>query len=235
MKEPLDEDERGKLKLNIQKTKIMASGPITWWQIDGGKVKTVSNFIFLGSKITVDGDSRHEIKRHLLLGRKAMTKLDSVLQNGETFLLTKVCITKAMIFPLVMYSCESWIIKKAEHQSIDAFELWSWSRLLSIPWLARRSNQSILKEMNPEYSLEGPMLTLSFQNFCHLAWRADWLEKTLMVGKIEGKSRRGDRGWDEWVTSSTQRTWAWANSGDSEGQGSLMCCSPRGCKESHMT
>ena len=210
----------------------MASGPITSWQIDGEKVEIMTDFIFLGSKITVDGDSRHEIKRHLLLGRKAMTKLDSVLQNGETFLLTKVCITKAMIFPLVMYSCESWIIKKAEHQSIDAFELWSWSRLLSIPWLARRSNQSILKEMNPEYSLEGPMLTLRFQNFGHLAWRADWLEKTLMVGKIEGKSRRGDRGWDEWVTSSTQRTWAWANVRRQWSTGNLSRCSSWNHKKS---
>ena len=146
----------------------MASGPITSWQIDREKVEIMTDFIFLGSKITVDGDSRHEIKRHLLLGRKAMTKLDSVLQNGEIILLAKVCIIKAMIFPLVMYSCESWTIKKAEHQSIDAFELWCWSRLLSVPWPAKRSNQSILKEMDLEYSLEGPMLTLRFQYFGHL-------------------------------------------------------------------
>ena len=147
---------------------MMASGPITSWQIDGEKVEIMTDFIFLGSKATADGDSSHEIKRHLLLGRKARTKLDSVLQNGEIILLAKVCIIKAMIFPLVLYSCESWTIKKAERQSIDAFELWCWGRLLSVPWPARRSNQSILKEMDLEYSLEGPMLTLRFQYFGHL-------------------------------------------------------------------
>ena len=141
--------EKADLKLNIQKTKIMASGPFTSWQIDGEKVETVTDFIFLGSKITADGDCSHEIKRHLLLGRKAMTNLDSVLKSRDITLLTNVCIVKAMVFPVVMYGCESWTIKKAEHQRIDAFELWCWRRLLRVPWTARRSNQSILKEINP--------------------------------------------------------------------------------------
>ena len=143
------EKEKAGLKLNIQKTKIMASGPFTSWQIDGEKVETVTDFIFLGSKITADGDCSHEIKRHLLLGRKAMTNLDSILKSRDITLLTNVCIVKAMVFPVVMYGCESWTIKKAEHQRIDAFELWCWRRLLRVPWTARRSNQSILKEINP--------------------------------------------------------------------------------------
>ena len=141
--------EKAGLKLNIQKTKIMASGPFTSWQIDGEKVETVTDFIFLGSKITADGDCSHEIKRHLLLGRKAMTTLDSIFKGRDITLLTNVCIVKAMVFPVVMYGCESWTIKKAEHQRIDAFELWCWRRLLRVPWTARRSNQSILKEINP--------------------------------------------------------------------------------------
>ena len=153
------ENEKVGLKLNIQKTKIMASGPITSWQIDG-EVETVRDFIFLCYKITADGDYIHEIKRHLLLGRKAMTNLHSILKNRDITLPTKVCLVKAMVFPIVMYGCESCTIKKAEHQRIDAFELWCWRRLLRVPWTAKRSNQSILKEINTEYSLEGLMLKL---------------------------------------------------------------------------
>ena len=146
--------EKAGLKLNIQKTKIMASSPITSRQVDGGKVKTMTYFIFLDSKITVDGDCSHEIKRHLLLGRKAMTNLDSILKSRAITLLTKVCLVKAMVFPVVTYGYESWTIKKAEGRRIDAFELWCWRRLLRVPWTARRSYQSILREISPEYSLE---------------------------------------------------------------------------------
>ena len=155
-----EESEKVGLKLNIQKTKIMVSGPITSWQIDGETVETVADFIFLGSKITADGDYSHEIKRHLLLGRKVMTNLDSTLKSRDITLSTKVRLVKAMVFPVVMNGCESWTIKKAEHQRIDAFELWCWRRLLRVPWRARRSNQSILKEIIPECSLEGLMLKL---------------------------------------------------------------------------
>ena len=154
-------------------------------------METVRDFIFLGSKITADGDCSHEIKRHLLLGRKAMTNLDSILKSRDNTLLTKVHLVKAMVFPVIMYGCESWTIKKAKHWRIDAFELWCWRRLLRVPWTARRSNQSILKENNHEYSLEGLMLKLKLQYFSHLMGRADSLEKTLMLGKIEGRSRRG--------------------------------------------
>ena len=162
--EPLDESERGEekvgLKLNIQKTKIMASGPITSWQIDGEKMETLTGFIFLGSKITADGDYSHEIKRHMLLGRKVMTNPDSILKSRNITFPTKVHLVKAMVFPVVMYGYESWTIKKAEHQRINAFELWCWRRFLTVPWTARRSNQSILKEISPKYSLEGLMLKL---------------------------------------------------------------------------
>ena len=150
-----EESEKAGLKLNIQKTKIMASSPITTWQIYGETMEIVRDFIFLGSKITADADCSHEIKRHLLLGRKAMTKLDSVLKSRDITLPTKVCLVQPIIFPVVMYGCESWTIKKAECQRIDAFKLWCLKRLLRVPWIARRSNQSILKEINPEYSLEG--------------------------------------------------------------------------------
>ena len=163
-----EESEKVGLKLNIQKTKIMASGPITSWEINGETVETVSDFIFGGSKITADGDCSHKIKRHLLLGRKAMTNLDNILKIRDIPLPTKVRLVKAMIFPVVMYGCESWTIKKAEHQRIDAFELWCWRRLLRVPWTARSSNQSILKEISPEYSLEGLMLKLKLQYFGHL-------------------------------------------------------------------
>ena len=160
-----EESEKVGLKLNIQKTKIMASGPITSWQIDG---ETVADFIILGSKITADGDCSHEIKRHLLLGRKVMTNLDSILKSRDITLPTKVCLVKAVVFPVVMYGCESWTVKKAERQRIDAFELWCWRRLLRVPWTARRSNQSILKQISPEYSLEELMLKLKLQYFGHL-------------------------------------------------------------------
>ena len=170
---------------------IMASGPITSWQIDGETMETVTDFIFLGSKVMEDGDCSHEIKRRLLLGRKAMTNLDSILTSRNT-LLTNLQIIKAMVFPVVTYGCESWTIKKAGCQRIDAFELWCWRRLLRVPWTVRRSNQSILKEISPEYSLEGLMLKLKPQYFGHLTQRTDTLEKTLMLGKIEG--RRGRQG-----------------------------------------
>ena len=148
------------------------------------------DFIFGSSKITADGYCSHEIKRHLLFGRKAMTKLDSILKSRDITLSTKICLVKAMVFLVVMYGCESWTIKKAEHRRIDAFELWCWRRLLRVPWTARRSNQSILKEISTEYSLEGLMLKLKLQYFCHLMRRSDSLEKTLMLGKIEGRKRR---------------------------------------------
>ena len=176
------------LKLNFLKTKIMASSPITSWQTDG---ETVADFIFLGSKITADGDCSHEIKRRLLLGRKVMTNLDSILKSRDITLPAKVRLVKAMLFPVVMYGCESWTIKKAEHRRIDAFELWCWRRLLRVPWTARRSNQFILKEISPGCSLEGLMLKLKLQYFGHLTWRADPSKKTLMLGKIEGRKRRG--------------------------------------------
>ena len=185
-----EESEKADLKLNIQKTKIMASGPITSWQTDGETMETVTDFIFLGSKITADRDCSHENKRHLLLRRKALTKLDSVLESRDITLLTKVCTVKAMVFPVVMYGCESWTIKRAGHQKIGAFVLWCWRRLLRVSWSSRRSNQSMLKEINPEYSLEGLMPKLKLQYFGHLMQRTDSLEKTLMLGKIEGKRRR---------------------------------------------
>ena len=186
-------EERGKvdLKLKIQKTKIIASGPITSWQIDRETVEAVSDFIVLGSKITADGDCSHEIKRHLLLGRKVMTNLDSVLKSRDITLPTNVHLVKAMVFPVVMYGCESWTVKKAECQRIDAFELWCWRRLLTLPWTARRSNQSILKEISPGCSLERLMLKLKLQYFDHLMRRVDSLEKTLMLGTIGGRRRRG--------------------------------------------
>ena len=167
----------------------MASSPITPWQIDAETMETVTDFIFLGSKITADGDCRHEIKRCLLLGRKAITNIDSILKSRDITLPTKVCIVKAMVFPVVMYGYEGWTIKKAAHQRIDAFELWCWRRLLRVPWTARRSNQSILKETSPEYSMEGLVLKLKLQYFGHLMRRTDSLEKTPMLGKTEGRRR----------------------------------------------
>ena len=165
----------------------MASGPIISWEIDGETVETVTDFIFLGSKITADGDCSHEIKRHLLLGRKAMTNLDSILKSGDITLPTKVRLVKAMFFPLVMYGCESWTIKQTKCRRIDTFQLWCWKRLLRVPWNARRSNQSIQKEISPECSLEELMLKLKLQYFGHLMRRTDSFAKTLILGNIEGR------------------------------------------------
>ena len=199
-----EKSEKVGLKLNIQKTKTMASGPITSWQIYGETMETVTDFISGGSKITADGDWSHEIKRHLHLGRTPMTNLYSILKSRDITLPTKVYIVKAVVFPVFMYGCESWTIKKAEHWRIDAFELWCWRRLLRVPWNARRSNQSILKEISPEYSLEGLMMKLKLQYFGHLMRRTDSLEKTLMLGKIEGGRRRGRQkmSWLDGITDS---------------------------------
>ena len=177
-------------------------GKLSIWQIDGGN--KVADFIFLCSKITADGDCSHEIKRRLLLGRKVITNLDSIFKSRDITLPTKVCLVKATVFPVVMYGCASWTIKKAKHQRIDAFELWCWKRLLRFPWTAGRSNQSILKEISPECSLEGLMLKLKLQYFGHLMWRTDSLEKTLMLGKIEGGRKRGQQRmrWLDGITDS---------------------------------
>ena len=183
-----EESEKVGLKLSIQKTKIMVSGPITSWQINGETVETVTYFILGGSKITADGDCSHEIKRCLLLGRKSMTKLDIILKSRDVTLPTKVHLVKAMVFPVVMYGCQSWTMNKAGFERIDAFELTCWRRLLRVPWTARRSNQSIPKEVIPEYSLEGLMLKLLY--FGQLMERIDSLAKILLLGKIEGGRRR---------------------------------------------
>ena len=199
-----EENEKIGLKLNIQKTKIMRSGPITSWEVDGETVDTLADVVFLGSKITADGDCSHEIKRCLLLGRNVMTNLDSILKSRDITLPMKACLVKAIVFPVVMYGCESWTIKKAECRRIDAFELWYWRRLLRVPWTARRSNQSILKEISPGYSLEGLMLKLTLQYFGHQMRRADSFEKTLMLRKIEGRRRRGRQRmrWFDGITDS---------------------------------
>ena len=188
----------------------MASGPITSWRIDGETMEILTDFILGGSKITADGDCSHEIKRCLLLGRKVMTNLGSILKSRDITLPTKVHLVKALVFPIVMYGCESWTIKKAECRIIDAFELWCWRRLLRVPWTVRRSNQSILKETSPEYSLGGLMLKMKLQYFGHLMRRADSFEKTQMLGKIEGRRRRGQQ---RLTASLTQWTWVGANSG----------------------
>ena len=199
-----EESEKAGLKLNIQKSKIMASGPITSWQIDGEAVETVADFIFGGSKITADGDCSHEIKRCLLLESKVMTNLDTIFKSRDITLSTKVHLVKAMVFPVVMYGCESWTIKKAECRRVDAFELWCWRRLLRVPWTARRSNQSILKEISPKYSLEGLMLKLKLQYFGYPMQRNDSFEKTLMLDKIKGGRRRGRQQmrWLDGITNS---------------------------------
>ena len=199
-----EESEKVGLKLNIQKTKIMASGHITSWEIDGETVETASYFIFLGSKITADGDCSHEIKRHLLLRRKIMTNLDSIFKSRDITLPTEVHLVKAMVFPVVMYGCGSCTVKKAEHRRIDAFELWCWGRLLRVPWTAGRSNQSILKEISPGISLEGMMLKLKLQYPGHLMRRVDSLEKTLMLGGIGDKRRKGQQRmrWLDGITDS---------------------------------
>ena len=199
-----EKSEKVGLKLNIQKTKTMASVSITSWQIDEETEETVADFILGGSKITADGDCRHEIKICLLLGRKVMTILDSLLKSRDITLPTKFYLVKTMVFPVVIYRCESWTLKKAEYQRIDAFELWCWRRLLKVPWTARRSNQSILNEISSEYSLEGLMLKLKLQYFGHLMQRADSLEKTLMLGMLESGRRRGRQRmrWLDGITNS---------------------------------
>ena len=192
---------------------IMASGPITSWQI--GKKWNSDRVYFLGLQSHCRcwlQDCSHEIKRCLLLGRKAMTILDRVLKSKDITLPARVRLVKAMVFPVVMYVCERWIVKKAEHQRIDAFELWCWRRLLRVPWTARRSNQSILKEINSEYSLEGLTVKLKLQYFGHLMLSVNSLEKTLMLGKIEGKGEGDNGGWDGWMASLTRWTWVWASS-----------------------
>ena len=186
----------------------MASAPITSWQIDGETTETVRVY-FLGFQ---NGDCSHETKRRLVLWRKAMTNLDSILKSRDITLPTKICLVKAVVFPLLMYGCESWTIKRAEYWTIDAFELWCWRRLLRVPWTARRSNQSILKEISPEYSLEGLMLKLQLQYFGHLMRRANSLEKTLMLGRLKAGGKKDNRGWDGWMASLTQWRWVWASS-----------------------
>ena len=198
-------------------------------------METVTDFIFLGSKITADGNCSHEIKRNLLLGRKAMTNLDSILKSRDITLPTKVCLVKAMVFSVVMYGCESWAIKKTECQRIDAFELWCWRRLLRVPWTARRLNQSILKEINLEYSLEGLMLKQKLQYFGHLMWRTTHWKRPWCWERLKTGGEGDDRGGDGWMESLTQRHEFEQAPGDGEGQGSLECCSPRGRKESNTT
>ena len=222
-----EESEKVGLKLNIQKTKTMAFSPITSRQIDGETVETVTDFISLGSKITADGDCSLEIQRHLLLGRKPMTNLDSILRSRVITLSIKVCLVKAMVFPVVMYGCDSWTIKKAEHRRIDVFELWCWRRLLRVPWTARRSTQSILMEVSPEYSLEGLMLKLNLQNFGQLMGKTDSLEKTLMLGKNWRQEENGMTedemiGWHHWLAGYVFEQAL----GVGDGQGSLACSCP---------
>ena len=191
----------------------MASGPITSWQIKEKNMKIVTNFLFLGSKITVDDDCSHEIRRWLLLGRKAATNLETVLKSKPISLLTKVCVVKAMVFPVVTYGCESWTIKKVECWRNNAFKLWCWRRFLRVPWTARRSNQPILKEISPEYSLKGLILKLKLQYFGHLMQGTDSSKKTLMLGKIEGRRRRGQQSM-RWLDGITDWwTWVWASFG----------------------
>ena len=207
-----EESEKIVLKLSIEETKIITPGSITSWQIDGGTMETVTDFILGGSKIITEFHCSHYIKRCLLLGRKAMTKLESILKSRDITLPTKVQIVKAMVFPVVTYGCESWTMKKAECWRIDAFELWCWRRLLRVPWTARTSNQSILKEISPEYSLEGLMLKLKLQYLGRLMWRSDSLEKTLMLRKMKVGGEGNNREWDDWMASLMQRTWVWVGS-----------------------
>ena len=230
-----EEIENVGLKLNIQKTKIMASGPTTSWQIDGKTVETVTDFILGGSKITADSDCSHEIKRCLLLGRKVMSNLDDILKSRDTPLSTKIRLVKAIVFPVVMYGCESWTIKKVERRRIDAFELWCLRRLLRVPWTANRSNQSILKIIIPGCSLEGLMLKLKLPYLGHLMRRADSFEKTLVLGKIEGRKRRGRQRmrWLDGITDSLDMSLSklW----ELHGLGGLVCCIPWDRKESDTT
>ena len=190
----------------------MAFGPITSWEIDGKTMETVTDFIFLGSKITADDDCSHEIKRCLLLRRKFMTNIDSLLKSKNITLPTMACLVKAMVFPVVMYGCESWTIKKAECWRIDVSELWYWRRPLRVPWVARRSNKSFLKEISSEYSLEGLMLKWKLQYFGHLMGRTDSLEKPWCWERLKAREEGDDRGWDGWMSSLSQWTWVWASS-----------------------
>ena len=190
----------------------MASSPITSWQIHGETMDKVRDFIFLGSKITADGDCSHEIKKHLLLGRKVITNLDSILKSSDIALPTKVLLVKATVFPVVLFGCEIWTVKWTKHRRISSFELWCWKALLRVFWTARRSNESILKEISPDYSLEGLMLKLKLQYFGHQMWRADSLEKTLMLGKLKAGWEGDDRRWDVWMASLTRWTWVWVSS-----------------------
>ena len=235
------ESEKVVLKLNVQKTKIMASSPITLWQIDEETVETVSDFIFLQSRITADGDCSHEIKRHLLLGRKVMTNLDSILKSRDITLPAKICLVKAMVFPVVMYGCESWTIKKAEHQGIDAFELWCWRRLLRVPWTARRSNQSILKEISPECSLSWVFIgRTAVEAETPILWPPDVKNWLIRKDHDAGKDWR----WEEkgstedemvvWHHRLNGHEFGWTP-GVGDGQGGLACCSPWGRKESDTT
>ena len=205
-----EESEKAGLKLNIQKIKI---SPILSWQIDGGTMETVRDLIFLGSKITADGDCSHEIKRRLLLGRKAMPNLDNILKSRDITLPTKVLLVKAMVFPVVIYGCASWTLKKGERQRIDAFELWYWKRLLIVPWTARILNQLILKEISREYSLEGMMLKLKLQYFGHLMQRTDSLQRPWCWERLKAGGEGNNRGRDGWMASLPLWTWLWANSG----------------------
>ena len=220
-----EENEKVGLKLNIQKTKIMASGPITSWEIDGETVETVSDFIFLGSRITADGDCSHEIKRCLLLGRKVMTNLHSMLKSRDITLPTKVCLVKAMVFPVVMYGCESWTVKKAERQRIGAFELWCWRSLLRVPWTARRSNQSILK-ISPGISLKGMMLKLNSNT---LATSCEVLTHQKRLWCWEGLGAGGEGTTEDEMAGRHHRLdgheFGW-NPGVGDGQGGLPCCNP---------
>ena len=202
-----EESEKVGLKLNIQKTKIMASGPITSWEIDGETIETVTDFILGGSKITADGDCSHEIKRHLLLGGKAMINLDRIWKSRDITLPTKVHLVTAMVFPVVMYGCESWTIKKAEHRRIDAFELWCWRRPLRVPWTARRSNQSILKEISPEHSLEELMLKRNVNTLATWGEELTYWERPWCWERLRAVGEGDDRGWDGWMPSLNRWTW----------------------------
>ena len=208
-----EESEKVCLKLNIQKTKIMASSPITSWQIDGEIVETVTDFIFGGSKITADGDCSHDIKRCLLLGRKVMINLDSILKSRDITLPTKVHLVKVVVFPVVMYGCECWTLKKAEHQRIDAFELWCLRRLLRVPWTARRSNQSILKEIRSEYSLEGRYWNWNSNTLAPWWEERTHLKRLWCWERLKAGGEEDDRGWIGWVASPTQWTWVWVSFG----------------------
>ena len=202
-----EKSEKVGLNLNIQKTRIMASGPITSWEIDGETMETMSDFTFLGSKITADDDYSHEIKRRLLLGRKVMSNLDSIFKSRDITLPTKVCLVKAMVFPVVMYGGESWTMKKTERWRIDAFELWCWRRLLRVPWTARRSKQSILKETSPECSLEGLMLKLKSNTLATWCEELTHLKRPWCWERLKVREEGDDRGWDDWMASPAQWTW----------------------------